>query len=107
VTAGKLVYPYLFLGRVHALMEGGSMRRRECRRKGTVTAGRAAPHKTLRPQARSEEVTKLAPIAQRPLGKNGEHLSIIGMGGIVLMNVKQPRANNLVAEAFDRGINVL
>jgi aryl-alcohol dehydrogenase-like predicted oxidoreductase len=27
------------------------------------------------------------------------------MGGIVIMNVKQSRANDLVAEAFDRGIN--
>jgi aryl-alcohol dehydrogenase-like predicted oxidoreductase len=27
------------------------------------------------------------------------------MGGIVVMNVRQSRANNLVAEAFDRGVN--
>jgi aryl-alcohol dehydrogenase-like predicted oxidoreductase len=70
-----------------------------------VAAGLAAPHKSLAPRANSGEAAKLAPIARRPLGKTGERLSIIGLGGIVVMNMKQSQANNLVAEAFDRGIN--
>lgn len=45
------------------------------------------------------------PIAKRPLGKTGEQLSIIGFGGIVVMSVDQSFANNIVAEAVDRGIN--
>jgi aryl-alcohol dehydrogenase-like predicted oxidoreductase len=56
-------------------------------------------------RASAGEAAKLAPIARRALGKTGERLSIIGMGGIVVMNAKQTRANNLVAEAFERGIN--
>jgi aryl-alcohol dehydrogenase-like predicted oxidoreductase len=81
------------------------MRRRDYRRKGTVTEGLAAPKNTVPLRASAGEGAKLAPIAQRPLGKTGERLSIIGMGGMLLMNAKQSRANNLVAEAFDRGIN--
>ncbi len=81
------------------------MRRRDFPKKGTEAAGLAAPHRILRPRASSGEAPKLAPIAKRPLGKTGERLSIIGLGGIVVMNMRQSRANNLVAEAFDRGIN--
>lgn len=44
-------------------------------------------------------------IPRRPLGKTGEHLSIIGFGGIVVMSADQNTANNIVAEAVDRGIN--
>lgn len=35
----------------------------------------------------------------------GEHLSIIGMGGIVVMNSNPASSKNIVAEAVDRGIN--
>ncbi|MBE3584062.1 MAG: aldo/keto reductase [Limnochordaceae bacterium] len=44
-------------------------------------------------------------MARRPLGKTGETLSIVGMGGIVVMNVSQEEANRTVAEAVDRGVN--
>ena len=81
------------------------MRHRDSPRKGTEAAGRAAAHRISRPRTSSGEGAKLAPIARRPLGRTGERLSIIGLGGIVVMNMNQPRANNLVAEAFDRGIN--
>jgi aryl-alcohol dehydrogenase-like predicted oxidoreductase len=49
--------------------------------------------------------TPARPIARRPLGKTGEHLSIIGFGGIVVMNEDPNAAINIVAEAVDRGIN--
>ncbi|HEV2326035.1 MAG TPA: aldo/keto reductase [Terracidiphilus sp.] len=45
------------------------------------------------------------PIAKRPLGKTGEQLSIIGLGGIVVMNADQAVANNTVAQAHHSGIN--
>jgi aryl-alcohol dehydrogenase-like predicted oxidoreductase len=45
------------------------------------------------------------PIARRPLGKTGEHLSMIGFGGIVVMDAEPAAAANIVAEAVDRGIN--
>ena len=53
----------------------------------------------------SDPKTPARPIARRPLGKTGEHLSIIGFGGIVVMNEDANAAVNVVAEAVDRGIN--
>jgi len=44
-------------------------------------------------------------VERRPLGTTGEELSIIGFGGILVMNVEPPEAASLVAEAVDRGIN--
>jgi aryl-alcohol dehydrogenase-like predicted oxidoreductase len=49
--------------------------------------------------------TPANPIARRTLGKTGEQLSIIGFGGIVVMNEETGAASNIVAEAVDRGIN--
>ena len=45
------------------------------------------------------------PIARRRLGKTGEQLSIIGFGGIVVMDENPSAAVNIVSEAVDRGIN--
>jgi len=42
---------------------------------------------------------------RRPYGNTGEELSIIGFGGILVMNVEPSDARRLVAEAVDRGIN--
>jgi aryl-alcohol dehydrogenase-like predicted oxidoreductase len=42
---------------------------------------------------------------RRAYGNTGEQLSIIGFGGIVVMNVEPEAAARLVAEAVDRGIN--
>jgi aryl-alcohol dehydrogenase-like predicted oxidoreductase len=44
-------------------------------------------------------------IPRRPLGKTGEKLSIIGFGGIVVMNEETGAASNIVSEAVDRGVN--
>lgn len=41
---------------------------------------------------------------RRVLGSTGEELSIIGMGGIVVMNEEQTAANRVVAEAVDQGV---
>ena len=40
-----------------------------------------------------------------PLGQTGEELSIVGFGGILVMNVEPSEAASLVAEAVDRGVN--
>jgi aryl-alcohol dehydrogenase-like predicted oxidoreductase len=42
---------------------------------------------------------------RRPLGTTGEELSMIGFGGILVMNVDPSEASNIVAEAVDRGVN--
>ena len=77
------------------------MDRRDFLKKGTVAAGLAASQKVLQPMAAG--ATSAFP--KRALGKTGEHLSIIGFGGIVVTDTEQSFANNIVAEAFDRGIN--
>lgn len=45
------------------------------------------------------------PLPRRPLGRTGESLSIIGLGGLVLADETQETADSLVAEAVDSGIN--
>lgn len=46
-----------------------------------------------------------APLAKRSLGRTGERLSIIGLGGLVLADETQEAADALVREAIDHGIN--
>jgi predicted aldo/keto reductase-like oxidoreductase len=45
------------------------------------------------------------PLPRRPLGKTGEYLSIIGLGGIVVSLEEQEHANQVVREAYEAGIN--
>jgi aryl-alcohol dehydrogenase-like predicted oxidoreductase len=82
------------------------MKRREFLKQAGLTAAAVASTSQLKS---SEAVAKAAtpsnPIAKRTLGKTGERLSIIGFGGIVVMNEETGAANNIVAEAVDRGIN--
>jgi predicted aldo/keto reductase-like oxidoreductase len=42
---------------------------------------------------------------RRPLGRTGEKLSVVGLGGIVVSDLPQEEANRIVAEAVDRGVN--
>lgn len=44
-------------------------------------------------------------IERRSLGRTGEKLSIIGFGGIVVMDATPAQASNRVSEAIDYGIN--
>jgi predicted aldo/keto reductase-like oxidoreductase len=44
-------------------------------------------------------------IPKRVLGKTGEKLSVIGFGGIMLNNNPQDFANELVAKAYELGVN--
>src|ERR1700722_19606544 len=75
------------------------MERREFLKQSALTAAGAATTKL------SAAATPTNLIARRPLGKTGEHLSIIGFGGIVVMNEEVSNSKNIVAEAVDRGVN--
>ncbi|MBW7998056.1 MAG: aldo/keto reductase [Candidatus Glassbacteria bacterium] len=42
---------------------------------------------------------------RRPLGRTGEHLSLIGLGGVTVMSETPRHAAEIVAEVFDAGVN--
>ena len=44
-------------------------------------------------------------LSRRPYGPDAIPLSIIGMGGVVVMNEQQEHANRVVAEFVERGVN--
>src|SRR5271166_2098034 len=77
------------------------MERRIFLKQAAITA--AAVAYTCKTSASATTPTN--PIARRALGRTGEQLSIIGFGGIVVMNEETGAASNIVAEAVDRGIN--
>src|SRR6201981_2181209 len=74
------------------------MERREFLKQSALAAAAAASTQVSAP------MTPTASIARRPLGKTGEHLSIIGFGGVLVMNEDTGHSNNMVAEAVDRGV---
>jgi aryl-alcohol dehydrogenase-like predicted oxidoreductase len=77
------------------------MKRRQFLKQAALTAATVASTSQLR----ASGTTPSNPIAKRSLGKTGEKLSIIGFGGIVVMDEDPNAASNIVAEAVDRGIN--
>src|SRR5580692_8011018 len=76
------------------------MERRAFLKQAAITAATVASASQLHAAK-----TPTQPIARRTLGKTGEKLSIIGFGGIVVMNEETGAAKNIVAEAVDRGVN--
>jgi aryl-alcohol dehydrogenase-like predicted oxidoreductase len=78
------------------------MERRAFIRNASIAA--IASGSTLKAVANTAS-THANPIARRKLGSTGEELSIIGFGGIVVMNETTGESSNIVAEAVDRGIN--
>ncbi len=72
------------------------MERREFLKQGALTAAATRLGSAATPTSR---------IARRPLGRTGEHLSMIGFGGIVVMNEDPKSSSNIVSEAVDRGVN--
>ncbi|MQY79909.1 MAG: twin-arginine translocation signal domain-containing protein, partial [Bacteroidetes bacterium] len=44
-------------------------------------------------------------LPRRVLGKTGEKLSIIGLGGMVISGLEQAEANAVVARSVEKGIN--
>ena len=88
------------------------MKRRDFIKKSTLTAGALAASGLLgqTPKALAAEENKnsssnAAKMPKRPFAKTGIDLSIIGYGGIVVMDNDQSHANQSVAEAVDKGIN--
>ena len=77
------------------------MERRTFLKQAAFTAAAAASANSLQGAAK----TPSQPIAKRALGKTGEQLSIIGFGGIVVMDETPGASANIVSEAVDRGIN--
>jgi aryl-alcohol dehydrogenase-like predicted oxidoreductase len=76
------------------------MERRDFLKQAAITAATVASASRLHAAKTPSQA-----IARRALGKTGEHLSILGFGGIVVMNEDQSASGNIVAEAVDRGIN--
>ena len=72
--------------------------------KFTAAAGLSAKA-SFAGQEKKMTTTTADPLPRRPLGKTGEYLSIIGMGGIVVMNEEQAHANQVVREAVEAGVN--
>ena len=81
------------------------MERRDFLKQAAITAAAVASASAIHAADASAAAKFSKPIARRPLGKTGEHLSIIGFGGIVVMNEDPQAAVNIVSEAVDRGIN--
>ena len=81
------------------------MERRDFIKQGTFAAIAASSGSLSPSWAASDTVKNTDPIARRRLGKTDVHLSIIGMGGIVVMNSTPAASKSIVAEAVDRGIN--
>lgn len=76
------------------------MHRRNFLKEAALTAAAIGSASTLHSAKAATQ-----PIPRRKLGKTGEQLSIIGFGGIVVMNEDSSASSNIVAEAVDRGIN--
>ncbi len=79
------------------------MKRREFIQLSVIggTAMTVAPFiscKGKKPQAESQ-------LAKRKLGSTGEMISCIGFGGVLVRDEEQIRANDMVALAFDKGVN--
>ena len=52
-----------------------------------------------------ERIAHAGKLERRALGRTGERLSILGFGGIVVMNATTKEASDRVAEAIDHGVN--
>jgi aryl-alcohol dehydrogenase-like predicted oxidoreductase len=82
------------------------MDRRSFLTTGAIAAGLAAtPGLAAATPWPSPSDKGFTPIPRRRLGRTGRDLSIIGLGGIVIMNADQAVANSTVAQGHDAGIN--
>jgi predicted aldo/keto reductase-like oxidoreductase len=93
--------PFFRLGGVSETGQDGGMNRRDF-----LTGTAAATAMTTFPAtlAGIGRDTR-GPLERRTLGRTGESLSIIGFGGIVVMNATPAEAADRVAMAVDRGVN--
>jgi aryl-alcohol dehydrogenase-like predicted oxidoreductase len=89
------------------------MKRREFLMKGAVGVGSVVAEGVVRRSdaAQTSECgpgcycTNAPKLPQRAYGDTGERLSIIGLGGMLVSGVEQEHANQLVAEAVEKGVN--
>jgi len=86
------------------------MKRRAFLKRSIESAGILAAARTLAEDKPMSSVASPPPsnaakIPRRPYGNQGDHLSIVGFGGIVVTNLEQDEANRIVAEAVERGVN--
>ena len=79
----------------------------ECDRRDFVKKSALAASAAMgaRYAAGSESASPSEGIPKRALGKTGQKLSMIGFGGIVVMNAEPKHAAKVVSEAVDRGVN--
>ncbi len=56
-------------------------------------------------RARGDIVSTPGPLPRRPLGRTGEHLSVIGFGGNIIKEEQPDEAARMVREAYEQGIN--
>ncbi len=77
------------------------------RRKFVKTTATMAPLLSYFPASLANIVREKSPgkLEKRTLGKTGEKLSILGFGGIVVMDASPEQSSNRVAEAIDYGVN--
>lgn len=77
------------------------------RRKFIVSAAAVVPAITLFPSDLSGMARKMVPgkLEKRSLGRTGEMLSVIGFGGIVVMDATPDKATDAVRMAIDAGVN--
>lgn len=81
------------------------MNRRHFMKTGASATLAALLGPRLRAQLEDAMKNNTKPLPRRPLGTTGESLSVIGLGGIVVMGGTQQDADTRVREAIDRGVN--
>jgi aryl-alcohol dehydrogenase-like predicted oxidoreductase len=82
------------------------MRRRNFLRMGLWSVfGLSHLEKLTRTAQETTSLIKRKPLLRRILGRTGEQISIIGLGGVVVMNETQDTANQIVHEAIEHGVN--
>ena len=79
------------------------MERRTFLKQAAMTAAATSAASSLHASGK----TPSSPIAKRTLGKTGEKLSIIGFGGIVVMDETPGASANIVSEAIASGHQLL
>jgi predicted aldo/keto reductase-like oxidoreductase len=77
----------------------------DMKRRDFLMAGLAGGAALSAFSCRKSTTSQAGPLPRRILGKTGESLSIIGMGGIVVMDDDPKTAARMVSDAVDRGVN--
>ncbi len=79
------------------------MKRRDFIKTATMSTAAAAMARTA--ATAFGDTSNAAHLPKRPYGSDGDELSIIGFGGIVIRNATPEHASRVVAESVERGVN--